>query len=116
MPALVSSKARMAARTLLARAGDVWMWPGIPLKESRGAACIPVAADVARFRTTRLHGLETNDSAVLRSLELAAQKLNEGDEAGAQKALDASGLTRLTSDSAVLMRTIAGSLGIGPLD
>ncbi|HEX3497140.1 MAG TPA: hypothetical protein VHT02_08210 [Methylocella sp.] len=46
----------------------------------------------------------------------AAQKLGEGDEAGAQKGLDASGLTRLSSDGAVLMRAIAGSLGIGPLD
>ena len=30
--------------------------------------------------------------------------------------LDASGLTRLSSDGAVLMRAVAGSLGIGPLD
>jgi hypothetical protein len=42
--------------------------------------------------------------------------LTEGDEAGAQTALDASGLTRLSSDDAVLMRAVAGSLGIGPLD
>jgi hypothetical protein len=34
----------------------------------------------------------------------------------AQQALDASGLTRLSSDGAVLMRAVAGSLGIGPLD
>jgi hypothetical protein len=34
-------------------------------------------------------------------------------EAGAQTALDASGLTRLSSDGAVLMRAVAGSLGIG---
>jgi hypothetical protein len=47
---------------------------------------------------------------------IAAQKLNEGDEAGAQQVLDASGLTRLSSDGAVLMRAVAGSLGIGPLD
>jgi hypothetical protein len=30
--------------------------------------------------------------------------------------LDASGLTRLSSDGAVLMRAVAGSLGIGPAD
>jgi hypothetical protein len=46
----------------------------------------------------------------------AAQKLSEGDETGAQTALDASGLTRLSADGAVLMRAVAGSLGIGPLD
>jgi hypothetical protein len=94
MHALVFGKARMAARTLLAR-GGVWMWPGIALTEKRGAACIPVAADVARFWITRLHGPDANDSSVLRCLAAAAQKLSEGDEAGAQNALDASGLTQL---------------------
>ncbi len=106
----------MAARTLLARAGGVWMWPGISLTETRGAACDPVAADVARFWISRLHGPETNDSSVLRCLAAAAQKLSGGDEVGAQNALDASGLTRRSSDGAVLMRAVAGSLGIGPLD
>ncbi|MGH6845665.1 MAG: hypothetical protein ACRECU_13330 [Methylocella sp.] len=116
MHALVSGKTRMAARTLLARAGGVWMWPGIALTEKWGAACIPVAADVARFWITRLHGPEANDSAVLRCLAIAAQKLNEGDEAGAQNALDASGLTRLSSDGVELMRRVAASPEIAPLD
>ena len=81
MHALVFGKARVPARTLLARAGGVFMWPGIA---SQGAACIPVAANVARFWISRLHGPEANDSAVLRCLAIAAQKLSEGDEAGAQ--------------------------------
>ena len=59
---------------------------------------------------------EANYSDALPSLNAAARKLNEGDEAGAQQALDASGLTRLSPDGAVLMRAVAGSLGIGPLD
>jgi hypothetical protein len=92
------------------------MWPGIPLTERRGAACDPVAADVVRFWISRLHGPETNDSSVLRCLAAAAQKLSEGDEAGARTALDASGLTRLSSDGTVLMRAVADALGIGPLD
>jgi hypothetical protein len=33
-----------------------------------------------------------------------------------QQALDASGLARLSSDGAVLMRAVAGALAIGPLD
>ena len=33
-----------------------------------------------------------------------------------QTALDASGLTRLSSDGAVLMRAVANEFGIGPLD
>ena len=47
---------------------------------------------------------------------IAARRLSEGDETGAQQALDASGLTRLSSDGAVLMRAVAGALGIDPLD
>ena len=116
MHALVSGKARIGARTLLARAGGVFMWPGIALTERRGAACVPIAADVARFWISRLHGPEANDWAVLRCLGIAAHKLTECDEAGAQQALDASGLTRLSSDGAVLARVVAGSLGIAPLD
>ncbi|MGB8899756.1 MAG: hypothetical protein WCC90_11240 [Methylocella sp.] len=102
-------------RTLLARAGGVFMWPGIALTERRGAASVPIAADVTRFWITRLHGPEANDSTVLCCLGIAAQRLSDGDEAGAQQALDASGLTRLSSDEAVLMRAVAGSLGTGPL-
>jgi hypothetical protein len=118
MHAFVSGKARMAApaRTVLARAGSVWMWPGIALTETRGAASVPIVADVARFWISRLYGPQANDWAVPRCLAIAAQKLSEGDEAGAQQTLDASGLTRLSSDGAVLMRAVAGSLGIGPLD
>jgi hypothetical protein len=65
MHALVSGKARMAApaRSLLARAGGVFMWPGIALTERRGAACVLVAADVARFWITRLHGAVTGNPA-----------------------------------------------------
>jgi hypothetical protein len=92
------------------------MWPGIALTEKCGAACVPVAADVARFWITRLHGPEAIDSAVLRCLAIAAQELTAGDDAGAQQALDASGLTRLSSDGVVLMRAVARVLGIGPLD
>ena len=79
------------ARSLLARAGGVWMWPGIPLTEKHGSAHVPVAAEVVRFWISRLHGPEANDSAVLKCVEAAAQKLNEGDKAGAQRALDAAG-------------------------
>ncbi len=92
------------------------MWPGIALTERRGAVCLPVAGDAARFWITRLHGPATNDSPAQRSLAVAAQKLSQDDEAGAQRALDASGFNRLSSDGAVLMRAVAGSLGIAPLD
>jgi hypothetical protein len=74
-----------------------------------------VAADIARFWISRLHGSQANDFEVLRCLDVAARKLNESDEAGAQKALDASRVTRLTPDGVTLMRAVAGSLGIPPL-
>jgi hypothetical protein len=38
--------------------------------------------------------------------------MNDDDEG--QEALDASGLTQLSSDGVALARTVAGSLGIGP--
>jgi hypothetical protein len=76
MRALVSGKARVAARPLLARAGGVWMWPGIALTERRGAASVPIAADVGRFWISRLHGPEANDWAVPRCLAVAAQKID----------------------------------------
>ncbi len=78
--------------------------------------CVPLAGEVARFWITRLHGPAANDSPVFRFLALAAQKLSQGDEAGAQLALDASGLTRLSTDGAALVRAAAGALGIAPLD
>jgi hypothetical protein len=67
------ARANAPARTLLVRAGAVWMWPGIALTEKRGAVCVSVADEVARFWITRLHGPAANDSSVLRSLAVAAQ-------------------------------------------
>ncbi|MGB6174899.1 MAG: hypothetical protein WBF43_00835, partial [Methylocella sp.] len=87
-----------------------------PLTERRGAACVPIAAEVARFWISRLHGPEADEWALLRCLAIAAQKLSDGDEAGAQQALDASGPTRLSSDGMALMRAVASQFGVGPLD
>jgi len=42
--------------------------------------------------------------------------LNGSDEAGAQRALDASGLMRFSIDGALHARTVANSLRIAPLD
>ena len=119
MHALIAAKARAGvpprARSLLARAGAVWIWPGVPLSERRGGACVPVAADVARFWISRLHGPGADEARALRCLGAAADRLNAGDEAGAQRALDACGLTRLSPDGAALVRTLARALGIAPL-
>jgi hypothetical protein len=81
MHALVSGKARVPARTLLARAGGVFMWPVIALTERRGAACVPIAADVARFWISRLHGSKADDWAVLRCLAIAVERRRRGGRA-----------------------------------
>lgn len=98
MHAVVAAKARVGAPApmLLARAGAVWLWPGVPLTERRGGSVAPIAPELARFWISRLHGPEANDVAALRRLAVAAQKLNAGDEASAQRALDACGLSRLS--------------------
>jgi hypothetical protein len=120
MHAFIAAKVRAGAppraRSLLARAGAVWIWPGVPLTEKRGAACVPVVADVARFWISRLHGPAADEARALRCLAVAVRKLNTGDEVGAQSALDASGLTRLSPDGAALGRALAASLYIAPLD
>lgn len=120
MHALIAAKARAGAppraRSLLARAGSVWIWPGVPLTEKRGASSVPVAADIARFWISRLHGPAADEARALRCLADAVQKLNEGDEAGAQTALDASRLSRLSPDGAALVRALAASLNIAPLE
>ena len=120
MHAFIAAKAQAGAppraRSLLARAGAVWIWPGVPLTEKRGAACVPVAADVARFWISRLHGPAADEARALRCLAEAVRKLNTGDKAGAQSALDASGLTRLSPDGAALGRALAASLNIAPLE
>jgi hypothetical protein len=120
MHAFIAAKARAGAppraRSLLARAGAVWIWPGVPLTEKRGAACVPVVANVARFWISRLHGPAADEARALRCLAEAVRKLNTGDEAGAQRALDASGLARLSPDGAALARALAASLNIAPLE
>ncbi len=105
-----------AAATMLARAGGVWIWPGVALTQRRSAACIPIATDAAQFWITRLHGPEALYAPVERALDRAALRLNEGDEAGAQKAVDGMGLARLSPDGAALMRAVALRLGVSAMD
>jgi hypothetical protein len=63
-------------------------------------ACVPVAADVARFWISWLHGPAADEARALRCIAEAARKQGEDDEAGAQWALDASRLSRLSPDGA----------------
>jgi hypothetical protein len=103
-------------RTLIARAGAVWMWPGIPLTKRQGAAIVAISAETVHFWITRLHGPDALDSMILPGLNRAAEHLTQGDDAAAQLALDWIGLERLSQDGAALMAGVAKRLGIEPLN
>jgi hypothetical protein len=96
----------------------VWLWLGIALTEQRGDAIVPVPCEDTLFWVTRLHGPRANDSRVLHCLDQAAERLThgDGDEPGAQRALAASGLVRLSPDGRVLMRAIAKKFQLDALD
>lgn len=100
------------SRTLVAKYGAVWIWPGILLAMRRGGAIAPVADATIRFWVSRLHGPEALDRSLSHAIASAAQRLAAGDEIGAQRALDALGLTELSQDGALLMRAVAGNLGV----
>lgn len=104
------------ARTLVAKAGAVWIWPGIPLTARQGTAIVPISAEAIRFWVSRLHGPEALDKDILGAASRAARCLTLGDDFGAQRALDALRLTELSRDGAALMRAIADHLDIDALD
>ena len=103
-------------RTLLARGGAVWMWPGIPLTLRKGAAIEPIDIAILRFWVTRLHGPEGLDIPLAAVIGRAAEHLVMGNEVAAQRALDTGGFDRLSVDGAALMRRVAMKLGIGVVD
>jgi hypothetical protein len=104
------------SRTLVAQAGAVWIWPGIPLTLPRGSDIRPVATETVRFWITRLHGPDALYQDLARAVENAAQSLQAGDAAAAQDRLDALRLTELSQDGVALMRAVAEHLDIAALD
>ena len=105
-----------APRALIAHAGIVWLWPGIPLTRRCGARVEPIEMENARFWFTRFFGPEAIDKQIRLPLARAADHLSRDDNAAAQRALDSIGFDRFSADGAALMRKAAGHLGVAPLD
>ncbi|MGP0057848.1 MAG: hypothetical protein ACLPID_00965 [Beijerinckiaceae bacterium] len=109
---------RMAARprTLIAAQGKVWIWPGIALTSRHESEIVAASGETILFWITRLHGPDAYYTNAVHFIEEAARRLTRGDEAAAQRALDAVGLKSLSLDGAALMGRIAPHLGLEILD
>jgi hypothetical protein len=108
--------ARVPARTLLAAAEGVFLWPGIPLTEKRHGFIVPLPQRWVRYWTGRLHGAQAQDAAILSALATASKHLSWGFHAAAQSALDAANLDKVSPDGAQLMRIVSARLGVVPPD
>jgi hypothetical protein len=108
--------ARVPARTLLAAAEGVFLWPGIPLTEKRHGFIVPLPQRWVRYWTGRLHGAQSQDAAILSALATASKHLSWGFHAAAQSALDAANLDKVSPDGAQLMRIVSARLGVVPPD
>ncbi|WP_152428534.1 hypothetical protein [Methyloferula stellata] len=103
-------------RTLVACNGVVWVWPGIPLTIRRGTEIVPIAGEIINFWITRLHGPDALYVDSLSTVSRAARVLTMGDAVKAQHILDALKLTALSADGAVLMKVVAGELGMAAMN
>jgi hypothetical protein len=104
------------ARTLLATAEAVFLWPGIPLTEKHDGFIVPMPQGWVRYWTARLHGAQAQDDALASALTQASKYLSWGFQAAAQSALDAARLDKVSPDGAQSMRVIAARLGIAAPD
>ena len=107
-PCLASTRARL----LLAKASAVWLWPGIPLTERRGATVQPISPDAMRFWLSKFLGPEIVSQPVPAHVTRAAEHLANGDEAAAQRCLDRESAAPLSPEGDLLTKAIAARLGI----
>jgi hypothetical protein len=106
---------REGPRTLIAKDGAVWIWPGIPLAMEQDGAIQPLPRRWIRSWITALHGFEAQDARLEPALTRASAYLTVGDEGKAQQALDLAKIDRLSPEGTILMRAVAEELGIAPL-
>ena len=78
-------------RTLIAKDGAVWIWPGIPLAMEQDGSVQTLPNGWVRFWVAALHGFEAQHKPLVTALDRAARYLAEGNE------------------------PVAGDLGIAPL-
>jgi hypothetical protein len=107
---------REGPRTLIAKDGAVWIWPGIPLAMEQDGAVQPLPDHWVRSWVTALHGFEAHHARLGAALLRAAEHLSAGDEDKAREALDRVKIERLSPEGDALMRAVAAELGISPLD
>jgi len=99
-------------RLLLARASIVWLWPGIPLTERRGATIQPISPDAMRFWLSKFLGPEIVGQPVPTIVAQAAEYLTKGDETAAEICLHRVGSATLSPEGALLAAAVAVRLGI----
>jgi hypothetical protein len=111
---IVQTPGRVPTRPglLLAKASAVWLWPGIPLTERRGATVLPISPDAMRFWLSKFLGPEIVGRPVPTHVAQAAEHLTKGNEAAAQRSLDQAGLAILSPEGAMLAAAVATRLGI----
>jgi hypothetical protein len=107
---------REGPRTLIAKDGAVWIWPGIPLAMEQDGAIQPLPRHWVRSWIAALHGFEAQHARLEAALSRAAEHLTAGDENRAQQALDLVKIERLSPEGAVLMHAVAKELGVSPLE
>jgi hypothetical protein len=102
------------SRTLVCTREGVWLWPGTPLSQRRGASICALPKSTIYDRVVKLHGPAAIYSAVLPCIEHAAALLSAGQIERAQQSLDRARLPPVTPDGALLMRAVGQRLGIVP--
>ena len=100
------------SRTLVARNGAVWIWPGIPLTMGRGAEILPVADKTIRFWIALLHGADALNKELGWVISAAATRLNAGDEVAAQCALDSLDLTAFSEGGTAFAAGVARQFSV----
>ena len=99
-------------RTLICTADGVWLWPGTPLTERRGAVLVPIPMSQLYQHVATLHGPSVHPAMLARAIARAAAYLNQARLQDADDTLTAVPLPLVSFDGAVLMQEISKRLGV----
>jgi len=99
-------------RTLVCTADGVWLWPGTPLTERRGAVLMPIPASQLYQHVATLHGPSVHPAMLARTIARAAACLNQARLQDADDVLAAVPLPPVSFDGAALMQAISKRLGV----
>ncbi len=110
------ARGTMRPRTLACTADGIWLWPGTPLTERRGAALVPLPTPHLYQHVATLHGPAVHAAALARVIERAAACLDRGRLEEADRVLAAVLLPPVSFDGAALMQAIGRRLGVSVPD